>query len=99
MRARCTNDARSVSRLENEAVLDRMAERLKKRPRGGLLDRRREVVEHPFGSIKQWMYQGAFLMRGLANVRAEFSLTALAYKLRRALSILGVEAMTAAVVA
>ena len=94
MRARCTNDVRSVSRLENEAVLDRMAERLKKRPE--ILDRRREVVEHPFGSIKQWMHQGAFLMRGLANVRAEFSLTALAYNLRRALNILGVEAMTAA---
>ena len=36
-------------------------------------------------------------MRGLANVRAEFSLTALAYNLRRALNIVGVEAMTAAV--
>ena len=56
-----------------------MAERLKARP--AILDRRREVVEHPFGkSIKQWMYQGAFLMRGLANVRAEFSLTALAWQ-------------------
>ena len=33
-------------------------------------------------------------MRGLANVRAEFSLTT-----RRALNILGVEAMTAAVAA
>ncbi len=91
LRARCTNDVRSVSRLENEAVLDRMAERLKARPE--ILDRRREVVEHPFGSIKQWMYQGAFLMRGLANVRAEFSLTALAYNLRRALNIVGVEAL------
>ena len=97
IRARCTNHVRSVSRLENEAVLDRMAERLKKRPE--ILDRRREVVEHPFGSIKQWMHQGAFLMRGLANARAEFSLTALAYNLRRALNILGVEAMTAAVAA
>ena len=97
LRARCTNDARSVFRLENEDVLDRMAERLKARP--AILDRRREVVEHPFGSIKQWMYQGAFVMRGLANVRAEFSLTALAYNLRRALNILGVEAMTAAVAA
>ena len=97
LRPRCTNDARSVFRLENEDVLDRMAERLKARP--AIFDRRREVVEHPFGSIKQWMYQGAFLMRGLANVRAEFSLTALAYNLRRALNILGVEAMTAAVAA
>ena len=32
LRARCTTDARSVFRLENEAVLDRMAERLKARP-------------------------------------------------------------------
>ena len=97
LRPRCTDDVRSVSRLENEAVLDRMAERLKARPE--ILDRRREVVEHPFGSIKQWMYQGAFLMRGLANVRAEFSLTALAYNLRRALNILGAEVMTAAAAA
>ena len=61
-RARCTNDVRSVSRFENEDALDRMAERLKARLQ--ILDRRREIVEHPFGSIKQWMYQGAFLMRG-----------------------------------
>jgi len=88
LRVRCTNDVRSVSRLENEDVLDRMAERLKARPE--ILDRRREIVEHPFGSIKQWMNQGAFLMRGLENVRAEFSLTGLVYNLRRALNILGV---------
>src|ERR1019366_2084041 len=46
LRARCTNDVRSVSRLENEDALDRMAERLKARPE--ILDRRRETVEHPF---------------------------------------------------
>ncbi len=95
LRPRCTTNVRRVSRLENEAVLDRMAERLKARPE--LLDRRRETVEHPFGSIKQWMNQGAFLMRGLDNVRGEFSLTALVYNLRRALNIVGVGAMTAAV--
>jgi hypothetical protein len=38
------------------------------------------------------MNQGAFLMRGLDNVRAEFSLTALVYNLRRAVNILGVDA-------
>jgi hypothetical protein len=95
LRTRCTTNVRRVSRLENEAVLDRMAARLKARPE--LLDRRRETVEHPFGSIKQWMNQGAFLMRGLDNVRGEFSLTALVYNLRRALNIVGVGAMTAAV--
>ena len=97
LRARCTNDIRSVSRLENEDALDRMAERVAARP--DLLDRRREIVEHPFGSIKQWMNQGAFLMRGLENVRAEFSLTALVYNLQRALNILGVRKLLAAVAA
>ena len=65
-----------------------MQARLAQRPE--ILDRRRETVEHPFGTIKQWMNQGAFLMRGLANVRAEFSLTALAYNLRRVLNFVGV---------
>jgi transposase len=95
LRPRCTTHHRRVSRLENEAVLDRMAARLRARPE--LLDRRRETVEHPFGSIKQWMNQGTFLMRGLDHVRGEFSLTALVYNLRRALNIIGVDAMIAAV--
>ena len=74
-----------------------MAKRVAARP--DILDRRREIVEHPFGSIKQWMNQGAFLMRGLEKVRAEFSLTALVYNLRRALNILGVSKLLAAVAA
>jgi transposase len=97
LRPRCTNNYRAVSRLENEDALDRMAERLKARPE--ILDRRRETVEHPFGTIKQWMNQGAFLMRGLDKVRAEFSLTALAYNLRRAINILGMEKLMEAVAA
>jgi len=97
-RARCTESKyRAVSRLENEAVLDRMAARLAKRP--DILDRRRETVEHPFGTIKQWMNQGAFLMRGLEKVRAEFCLTALAYNLRRVLNIVGFADLMAAVAA
>jgi transposase len=96
IRARCTGSPfRTVSRLENEAVLDRMAARLAERP--GILDLRRETAEHPFGSIKQWMNQGAFLMRGLEKVRAEFSLTALAYNLRRVLNIVGFAELMAAV--
>jgi transposase len=96
LRPRCTaNKARRVSRLENEAVLDRVDARLAVRPE--IMDQRRELVEHPFGSIKQWMNQGAFLTRGLEKVRAEFSLTALAYNLRRVLTILGVGPLLAAV--
>ena len=51
LRTRCTNNYRAVSRLENEDALDRMAARLGQRP--DILARRREIVEHPFGTIKQ----------------------------------------------
>jgi len=98
IRSLCTNGRfRTVSRLENEAVLDRMQARLAERP--DILDRRRETVEHPFGTIKQWMNQGAFLTRGLEKVRAEFSLTALVYNLRRVLNIVGFSKLMAAVAA
>jgi len=95
LKTRCTNsNSRKVTRYENEAVLERMANRLAARPE--ILDQRRESVEHPFGSIKQWMGQGAFLMRRLENVRGEFSLTALVYNIRRAITLVGVPALIAA---
>lgn len=71
-----------------------MAGRLASRP--DILDVRRETVEHLFGSIKQWMNQGSFLMRGLDKVRGEFSLTALAYNIRRAITLVGVPGLIAA---
>ncbi len=71
-----------------------MAERLVARPE--VMASRRDSVEHPFGSIKQWMGQGAFLTRRLDNVRGEFSLAALAYNVRRAINLVGVPAMIAA---
>ena len=49
LRPRCTDAGyRAVSRLEHEDALDRMAARLEARP--DILDRRRETVEHPFGT-------------------------------------------------
>ena len=42
------------------------------------------------------MNQGALLMRGLQKVRGEFSLTALAYNLRRVLNLVGFAGLMAA---
>lgn len=95
LKPRCTRTFRHVSRLKNEAVLERMAARLAARP--SVLDQRRESVEHPFGTIKQWMNQGAFLMRRLENVRGEFSLSALAYNIKRAITIIGVPGLIRAI--
>jgi hypothetical protein len=45
------------------------------------------------------MNQGAFLMRGLEKVRGEFSLTALAYNLRRVLNLVAFTDLMAALTA
>ena len=96
LRAQCTNAAfRKVTRYANEAILDRMAERLAANPE--IMDQRRESVEHPFGSIKQWMGQRNFLTRRIENVRGEFSLTALAYNIRRAITLVGVNGLMRAI--
>ena len=96
MRGACTTGKeRRVTRWEHEDVLEAVQRRLDGDPLAMRV--RRETVEHPFGSIKQWMNQGAFLMRGLEKVRAEFSLTALAYNLRRAINLVGVSGLLKAI--
>ncbi len=72
-------------------VQARIRERMKQQPE--VYAQRKSLVEHPFGTIKFWWGQGAFLTRGLSSVQAEVSLSALACNLRRALNILGVETL------
>ena len=50
---------------------------------------RKQTVEHPFGTIKNWAGTTPFLTRRLENVSTEMSLHVLAYNLRRMISILG----------
>ena len=59
-------------------------------PNKALLRRRKEIVEHPFGTIKRQMDSEYFLLKGMAKVSGEFALTCLAYNLKRAINILGV---------
>lgn len=96
IRMRCPRsprDGRRISRWEDEHVLDAMAERVRDNPH--VMKQRKEIVEHPFGTMKRAMDQGYFLMRGLRKVRTEMSLTVLAYNLKRVLNILGVERLLA----
>ena len=89
IRSRCTNNSfRSVSRMEDEAVLDGMQARLERMPQAMLI--RRQTVEHPFGTIKAWMGSTHFLTKTLEKVKTEMSLHVLAYNLKRMIKILGV---------
>ena len=88
-----TAPSRKLSRLENEDAVERQAARVAAHP--GLVAWRKEIVEHVFGTMRLWGHD-EFLCRGLPMVRAEFSLTALAYNLRRALNVCGVAGLLAA---
>lgn len=93
-RAQCTTARyRKLSRLAHEEVVERQAARVAAHPE--MAARRRETVEHLFGTLRQWGHD-EFLCRSLAMVRAEFSLSALAYNLRRALNVSGVARLLAA---
>ncbi|MEH6740129.1 MAG: transposase [Sulfitobacter sp.] len=93
--SKCTTGTyRTVTRYEGDAVLEQMAKRLSENQE--ILTERRNSVEHPFGTIKQTMNQGACLMHRLENVRGELSLTALTYNIRRALNRVGVKGLIAA---
>jgi hypothetical protein len=97
VRSRCTESKRGrlIKRLVDEEVLERMAERLKNNPEKMKL--RKQLVEHPFGTMKRGMNQAYFLLKGINKVAGEMSLTVMAYNIKRVLSIVGVQEMIRAV--
>jgi hypothetical protein len=76
-----------VRRWEHETVLEEMQRRLNDAP--DMMRIRKRTVEHPFGTLKQWMGSTHFLTRKLVGVSAEMSLNVLAYNMKRVMSIIG----------
>ncbi len=89
MKDQCTpSKERRITRWEHEPVLEAVQRRLDENPQA--MRRRRETVEHPFGTIKARMGATHFLMKRLKNVRTEMALSVLAYNLTRVMNILGI---------
>ena len=71
-----------------------MQRRLDKHPE--VMRIRRQTVEHPFGTFKDWMGATHFLTKTLERVRTEMSLHVLAYNFKRAMKIVGFDALMGA---
>jgi len=69
---------------------DLAVKQIRIKPDKEIIKQRKSIAEHPFGTIKRAMDAGYCLTRGLENVMGEFSLTFLAYNLKRVINILGV---------
>jgi transposase len=95
LKARCTTAKnRVISRWEHEHVMEAAQKRLDADPQA--MRRRRETVEHPFGTLKMRMGATHFLMKRLPKVATEMALHVLAYNLTRVMNIMGVGALIAA---
>jgi len=93
----CTRNkvGRWIRRWEHEETLEEMRARLKTEEGSKKAALRKEICEHPFGTIKRGFNQGYFLLKGLQKVNGEMGFTMLAYNMRRVMNILGVKALLA----
>jgi hypothetical protein len=60
-----------------------------------LHERRQQIVEHAFGTVKRTMGGGYFPLRTFEKVKCETALLFLGYNLKRAVNVLGFDVMTA----
>jgi len=96
LKSKCTTGSeRRIPRWEHEHLLEAAQERLDRDP--DAMRRRRETVEHPFGTIKARMGATHFLCKTLPKVAAEMALHVLAYNLTRVLNIMGVRPLLEAI--
>ena len=97
LKPQCTRNKanRTITREENEHLMEAMAARMKAQPWKFKL--RKTLAEHPYGTIKRWFGYTHFLLKGLEKVRTEWSLTTLAYNLKRVLNLVSFEKLMAAV--
>jgi transposase len=92
----CTiSKERRITRWEHEHVLEAVQRRLDEHPEK--MRKRRETVEHPFGTMKARMGATHFLMKTLPRVASEMALHVLAYNMTRVMSIVGVRPLMAAI--
>src|SRR6185437_2897581 len=97
LKKQCTRNKsnRTLTREENEHLMEAMAARVKAQPQKMKL--RKQLCEHPFGTIKRALGYDHFLLKGLEKVRAEWSLITLIYNLKRVLNLVSFEKLMAAV--
>jgi transposase len=98
LKAKCTKGPqRRITRWEHEQVVEAVQERLDKNP--AAMRTRRETVEHPFGTLKMRMGATHFLCKTLPKVATEMALCVLGYNMTRALNIVGIKPLLAAIAA
>lgn len=90
LKSRCTTskEGRRIHRSEYKDIIEAMQKRSKENP--SILQQRKSIVEHPFGTLKHTMGHGYFLLRGKRKVSAEMSMSVMTYNMKRVMNIFGI---------
>lgn len=85
----CTNNqrGRSITVSTNKEAMDRFKVDMKSEQNKKLISKRKEIAEHPFGTLKRNLGYTYFLQKGLENVKTEFSFMCFAYNFKRLLNL------------
>ena len=91
----CTKSqqGRQITRLINEEVRQKLEAQYEEAESQAIYKLRQQKAELPFGHIKRNLKVDAFLLRGLDGVKAEASLLASCFNIRRMISIIGIRAL------
>jgi transposase len=86
---------RIIERTEFDDAVEANQKRWLQNPK--VYQQRKEIIEHPFGTIKRSWGNYYTLLKTKKKVTGEFALIFLCYNLRRAINILGVEGLKNAI--
>jgi hypothetical protein len=87
----CTTSkrGRAIIRLKEEELREKLEARYASEEGQAIYRKRKAKVELPFGHIKRNLNGGAFLVRGLAGVRAEWAILASCFNIARMITLTG----------
>ncbi len=88
-RTQCTTSkyGRLIQRYHNQSWRDTYRRRMSGITAKKMIHLRKQMVEHPFGTIKYWMGKITLLLRGKKKVTTEINIFTTVYNFRRLLSI------------
>lgn len=89
LKNKCTTSktGRTITRHKEQQWLDQYKERMKGAKAKLLITLRKQLVEHPFGTIKYWMGKIPILLRGKLKVQTEIDIYTTCYNLKRLVNI------------
>jgi transposase len=96
-RDECTNDksGRKLQVYVRKQEIDEFDKKIRSEYGKKLISRRKEICEHPFGTIKRNLGFTYFSMKGEESALSESSFIGFIYNLKRVINIVGIQKLTA----